>query len=91
MGPVSLKATLKTWARWVFGIFPGLVSWKLRGFVKRLGSMSGIWFYLSSPYQPFAIPHSNYKLPHLEFQPVDSEDHFLIVLTFFLYLGLTGR
>jgi hypothetical protein len=34
----------------VFGIFPGLVSWKLRGFVKGLGPTSGIWYYLSSPY-----------------------------------------
>jgi hypothetical protein len=36
----------------VFGIFPGLVSWKLRGFVKGLGPTSGIWSYLSSPVSP---------------------------------------
>jgi hypothetical protein len=45
----------------VFGIFPGLVSWKLRGFVEGFRSTSGIWFYLSSAYQPFAAPHGNYK------------------------------
>jgi hypothetical protein len=44
----------------VFRIFPGLVSWKLRGFVEGLVPTSEIWSYLSS-YQPFAVPHSNYK------------------------------
>jgi hypothetical protein len=46
----------------VFGIFPGLVSWKLRGFFEGLGPKSAIWSSLSSPYQPFAIPRGNYKL-----------------------------
>jgi hypothetical protein len=43
----------------VFRIFPGLVSWKLRSFVKGLGPTSGIQSYLSSPYQPFAVPYGN--------------------------------
>jgi hypothetical protein len=46
---------------YVFGIYPGLVSWKLRVFFEGLGPTSGIWSYLSSPYQPFGIPHGNYK------------------------------
>jgi hypothetical protein len=45
----------------VFVIFPGLVSWKLKGFVEGLGPTSGIWSYLSSPYQPITVPHGNYK------------------------------
>jgi hypothetical protein len=47
--------------REVFGVFPGLMSWKLRGFVEGLEPTSGIWSYLSSPYLPFAVPHGNYK------------------------------
>jgi hypothetical protein len=45
----------------VFGIFPGLVSWEQWGFARGLGPTSGIWSYLSSLYQPIAIPHGNYK------------------------------